>query len=76
MRKMVAVGLVAASLGLASCGAPASLGQTVSSLGASTFLQLHFTGTVSGPGTANAQSALNALSIDMKYSNPTGAALS
>ncbi len=76
MRKMMAVGLVAASLGLASCGAKASPDQTVSSLGASPDLQLHFTGTVSGPGTAKAQSALNALSIDMNYSNPTGAALS
>ncbi|HVA71365.1 MAG TPA: hypothetical protein VNF08_08610 [Acidimicrobiales bacterium] len=76
MRKIMLVGLVGASLGLASCGAQASIDQAVTSLGASPDLQLHFTGVASGPGTAQAQSALNVLSIDMNYSNPSGAALS
>jgi hypothetical protein len=73
---MMIVGLVGASLGLASCGAQASIDQAVSSLGSSQDLQLHFTGSASGPGTTQAQTALSVLSVDMNYSNPSGAALS
>jgi hypothetical protein len=73
---MMIVGLVGASLGLASCGAQASIDQAVSSLGSSPDLQLHFTGSAAGPGIAQAQTALGVLSIDMNYSNPSGAALS
>lgn|GEM_PF-477409 len=76
MRKLMILGLVGASLGLASCGAQASLDQAVSSLGSSPDLQLHFTGTISGPGTAAAQKVTNLISVDMHYSNPTGAPLS
>jgi len=76
VRKMMLVGLVGASLGLASCGAQASIDQAVTSLGASPYLQLHFTGVASGPGTAQAQSALSVLSIDMNFSNPSPAPLS
>jgi hypothetical protein len=76
MRKMMLVGLVGASLGLASCGAQASIDQAVTSLGSSADLQLNFTGSASGPGTAQAQPALGVVSIDMNYSNPSGAALS
>jgi hypothetical protein len=76
VRKLLIVGLVGASLGLASCGAQASIDQAVSSLGSSPDLQLHFTGSASGSGAAKVQSALSVLSLDMNYSNPSGAALS
>lgn len=76
VRKMMIVGLVGASLGLASCGAQASIDQAVSSLGSSPDLQLHFTGTASSTGSAQAEKALSLLSVDMNYSNPSGAALS
>ena len=76
MRKMMIVGLVGASLGLASCGAQASIDQAVSSLGSSPDLQLHFTGSASGPDAAQVQKVLSTLSLDMNYSNPSGAALS
>ncbi|HEV3267524.1 MAG TPA: hypothetical protein VGZ68_03915 [Acidimicrobiales bacterium] len=76
MRKLLIVGLVGASLGLASCGAQASIDQAVSSLGSSANLQLHFTGSVSGTGSAKVQKVLNVLSLDMNYSNPSGGALS
>lgn len=76
MRKMMIVGLVGASLGLASCGAQASIDQAVSSLGSSSDLQLHFTGSASGPDATQIQSDLNVLSLDMNFSNPSGAALS
>jgi hypothetical protein len=78
VRKMMVVGLVAASLGLASCGVKASMDQAVSSLGASADLQVHLTASSSGPGaqTAEVQKALGALSLDMHYSNPSGAPLS
>lgn len=76
MRKMMLVGLVGASLALASCGAQASIDQAVSSLGSSPDLQLHFTASASGPGSAQIKSALSLLSLDMNYSNPSGAALS
>jgi hypothetical protein len=73
---MMIVGLVGASLGLASCGAQASIDQAVSSLGSSPDLQLHFTGSASGPDAAQVQKVLSTLSLDMNYSNPSGAALS
>ena len=76
VRKMMIVGLVGASLGLASCGAQASIDQAVSSLGSSPDLQLHFTGSASGPDAAQVQKVLSTLSLDMNYSNPSGAALS
>lgn len=76
MRKMVITGLVGASLGLASCGSPASIHQAVSSLGSSPDLQLRFTASVTGPDGAHAKAALKVLSLDMNYSNPSGAALS
>ncbi len=69
-------GFVVASLGLSACGATATIHSAVSSLGSSPDVQIHLTGTVSGPGTAQAQQVLSAMSIDMEYSNPTGGALS
>jgi hypothetical protein len=69
-------GFVVASLGLSACGATATIHSAVSSLGSSPDVQVHLTGTVSGTGTAQAQQVLSEMSIDMKYSNPSGAALS
>jgi hypothetical protein len=70
------VGFVVASLGLSACGATATIHSAVSSLGSSPDVQVHLTGTVSGTGTTQAQEILSVMSIDMAYSNPSGAALS
>jgi hypothetical protein len=69
-------GIVVASLGLSACGATATIHSAVSSLGSSPDVQIHLTGTVTGPGTAQAQQVLSTMSIDMEYSNPSGGALS
>jgi hypothetical protein len=70
-------GVVAASLGLAACGtSPATLNAAVSSLSSSPDAEIHLTATASGPGTAQTQTYLNAVSVDMTYVNPTGADLS
>jgi len=76
MRKMVIVAVLAAALGLSACGATATLNQAITSLGASPDLQVQLTASVSGAGTAQAEQALGDLSLNMNYSNPTGAALS
>jgi hypothetical protein len=70
------VGFVVASLGLSACGATATIHSAVASLGSSPDVQIHLTGTTSGPGTAEAQQVLAVMSIDMDFSNPSGAALS
>ena len=75
MRKLWIVGAVAASLGLAACGATATLDAAVASIGSSADLQVHLTGSVTGPGSAEAQQVLGALSVDLDYANPTGAPL-
>lgn len=76
MRASWIVGFVAASLGLSACGATATIHSAVASLGSSPDVQIHLTGTATGPGTAEAQQALGVVSIDMNFSNPSGAALS
>ncbi|MCU1362746.1 MAG: hypothetical protein JWM55_574 [Acidimicrobiaceae bacterium] len=76
MKKFLIVGFAGAALGLSACGATASLDGAVSSLGSSADLQVHVTASASGAGTAQAQPVLNALSLDVDYSNPTGAPLS
>lgn len=76
MKKFLIVGFAAAALGLSACGATASLNGAVSSLGSSADLQVHFTASASGAGTAQAQPILGALSLDVDYSNPTGSPLS
>lgn len=76
MRTSWIVGIVAASLGLSACGATATIHSAVASLGSTADVQIHLTGSVSGPGTAEAEQVLSQLSIDLDYSNPTGAALS
>jgi hypothetical protein len=70
------VGFVAASLGLSACGATATIHSAVASLGSSSDVQIHLTGTASGPGSTKAQQVLQVMSVDMDYSNPSGAALS
>ncbi len=45
-------GFVVASLGLSACGATATIHSAVSSLGSSPDVQIHLTGTVTGPGSA------------------------
>jgi len=78
MRKIVIAGMVAASLGLSACGTTvkASLEQSVASLGSTSSLQIHLTGSVTGTGTAQAESILKKVSIEMRYWNPSGAPLS
>jgi ABC-type glycerol-3-phosphate transport system substrate-binding protein len=73
----MAGGVLAASLGLAACGtSPATLNSAVSSLSSSPDAEFHLTATASGPGTAQAQPYLNAISLDATFVNPTGANLS
>jgi len=69
-------GFVVASLGLSACGATATIHSAVSSLGSSPDVQIHLTGTASGPDSADLQKYLSVMSIDMEYSNPSGGALS
>jgi hypothetical protein len=76
MKKFLIVAFAASALGLSACGATASLNGAVSSLGSSADLQVHFTASATGAGTAQAQPVLSALSLDVDYSNPTGSALS
>jgi hypothetical protein len=76
VKKILVVGVLAASLGLASCGVTASLDQAVSSLGASPNVQIHLTASASGSQSTSAEGILRLLSFDMNYSNPTGAPLS
>lgn len=79
MRKMVLLlGAVVASLGLSACGSStkATIDQSIASLGAQADLQVHFTASVSGSGTAEAQRVLNVVSMDTRYVNPSGGPLS
>ena len=69
-------GIVVASLGLSACGATATIHTAVNSLGSTPDVQIHLTGSISGPGTSEAQQVLNVMSINMAFSNPTGAPLS
>jgi hypothetical protein len=76
MKKTLIVGFAAAALGLSACGATATLNGAVASLGSSPDLQVHVTASASGAGTTQTQQVLSALSLDIDYSNPTGANLS
>jgi len=75
MKKFLIVAFAAAALGLSACGATASLNGAVASLGSSADLQVHVTMSASGAGTASEQPILNALSLDIDYSNPSGSSL-
>jgi predicted small secreted protein len=76
VKKFLIVAVAAASLGLSACGTKATIDQAVSSLGSTSDLQVHFTVSATGAGSAQAQKILSALSLDVDYSNPTGSALS
>ena len=76
MKKFLVVGSVLSSLALASCGVTASLNQAVSSLGASSTLQIHLTASASGTQSAQTEKILNLLSFDLNYSSPSGSPLS
>jgi hypothetical protein len=79
VRKSVLIlGVVVASLGLSACGsgAKATIDSSVASLGAQSDLQVHFTASVSGAGTAEAQKVLNVLSVDTDYASANGTPLS
>jgi hypothetical protein len=73
VRKIVIVGVVAATLGLSACGSSASINDTVASLGSSSTLQVHLTATASGQGvSAQAQSILKQVSVDVNYATTNG----
>ncbi len=79
MRKLLLVfSVVAASLGLAACNSitAATLDQTVASLGSSANLQVRLTASASGPGTVQVRKLLEGVSLEVNFSNPSGAALS
>jgi hypothetical protein len=72
-------GIVAAALGLSACGTAVTtdtINSAMSSLGSSPSVQVHFTATASGTGSAEAQPYLKLISFDVNYVNPTGAAIS
>jgi hypothetical protein len=75
VRRYWIAGVVASSLALAACGASATIDQAISSIGASPNLQVHLTASATGAKTAQAQSVLRALSLDMSYSSASGGAL-
>ena len=75
-QKVLAVGLAAASLGLASCGVQASLNEAVASLGAQPSVQIHLSASATGPGSSQVEKVMNVLSLDMSYSSQDGSALS
>jgi len=79
VRKIVLVlGVVVASLGLSACGSgtKATINSSIASLGAQPDLQIHFTASVSGSGTAEAQKVLDVISMDTRYATPSGGPLS
>jgi hypothetical protein len=78
MRKsFIGAAVVASSLVLAACGSgTASLRQVVNSLGGSQYLQMKLTASVSGTGTAKAQSVLDGLSVDINAASTNGNSLS
>jgi hypothetical protein len=79
VRKIVLLlGVVVASLGLSACGsgAKATIDSSVASLGAQSDLQIHFSASVTGSGTAEAQKVLDVVSMDTRYATPSGGPLS
>jgi hypothetical protein len=76
VKKSLIAAFGAAALGLSACGASATFNGAVASLGSSPDLQVHLTASASGAGTAQVEPVLGAISLDVDYSNPTGANLS
>ncbi|MHB1251556.1 MAG: hypothetical protein ACYC0I_05435 [Acidimicrobiales bacterium] len=77
MRKLWIVGAVSSSLILAACGVSATINQAISSVGASSNLQVQLSASASGVGASasKAESILNALTVNMNYASTTGAAI-
>ncbi len=79
MKAFTLVGLLAAgALGLSACGAPATVDQAVTSLGASPYLQLHVTGSLSStnPNLTKAAFQVKNLSLTLDLASANGANLS
>lgn len=70
--------LAAGALGLSACGAQATIDQAVSSLGASPYLQVQFTGSSATASLAAAQAAtiLQDLTVTVDFASTNGANLS
>jgi hypothetical protein len=70
--------VVVASLGLSACATTtkATIDSSIASLGAQSNLQVHVTASASGAGSAEAQKVLNVVSMDVRYTNPSGGPLS
>ncbi len=79
MKAFTLVGLLAAgALGLSACGAQATVDQAVTSLGASPYLQLHVTGSLSSTNAALDKIAYQVknLSLTLDFASTNGANLS
>ena len=79
MKAVTLLGMLAAgALGLSACGVQATVDQAVTSLGASPYLQLHVTGSLSSadPTSADAQAVVKDLSLTLDYASTNGANLS
>lgn len=76
MRKSLVVGSLVASLGLSACGVSTSINHSVASLGSASDVQIHLAASFTGAGSARAASILKRVSLEIRLSNPTGAALS
>ena len=79
MKAFTLWGLLAASaLGLSACGAPATINQSVTSLGGSPYLQLHVTGSLASadPTFTKAGFQLKDLSLSVDLASTNGATLS
>ncbi|HET8990762.1 MAG TPA: hypothetical protein VFN59_06660 [Acidimicrobiales bacterium] len=79
MKALTLVGLLTAgALGLSACGAPATVDQAVTSLGASPYLQLHVTGSLSSanPDLTKAAYQVKNLSLTLDFASTNGASLS
>jgi len=80
LRKTLLIGgAMAASIGLAACSSgstKATINEYVSSLGAHSTLQVHLTASAAGPGSAQAERILKQLSLELRYSNPSGGPIS
>jgi len=77
-KSILILGVVVASLGLSACGSStkATIDSSIASLGAQSNLQIHFTASASGTGSAEVQKVLNVVSLDIRYASTSGGPLS
>jgi hypothetical protein len=75
---VLVLGVVVASLGLSACGSTtkATIDSSVASLGAQPNLQVHFSASVVGSATGEAQKVLGAVSMDTRFASTSGDPLS